>query len=465
MPPNDGVSRIMCLDDDESIRAVVGRFLGRVGYEVLGAANATEALQLLDREPVDLVIADWQLPGLDGLQFLELLRERDRDIPVIMLTALDSVEHAVTAIKAGAVDYLTKPFEPAQLELTVGRALELVRLRRQNAELLQKVQSRDSEHEVIGESRAVRLLLENVAAAASSRATVLLQGESGTGKELLARAIHRQSERRQGPFIRINCAALPESLIESTLFGHEKGAFTGALKRTHGAFERANGGTLLLDEISEMRLDLQPKLLRVLQEREFERVGGDEPIRVDVRIIATTNRQLKEEVEARRFREDLFYRLSVFPIVLPPLRERREDIPVLALHFASRAAAEAGKVFDGIAPEALECLVAHDWPGNVRELQHVIERAVILTREPVLEPHLFQIIRPLPSAPVPLDPAGEVERLTIGTLNLQEAERRIIAHALMLTGGNRTRAALALGIDVRTLRRKLNGGPDALAAD
>ena len=295
---------------------------------------------------------------------------------------------------------------------------------------------------------------------------MLLQGESGTGKELLARAIHDQSDRRDKPFVRINCAALPEGLIESTLFGHERGAFTGALKRSLGAFERANGGTLLLDEISEMRLHLQPKLLRVLQEREVDRLGGAGPVNVDVRVIATTNRDLAAEAIAGRFRQDLYYRLSVFPITVPPLRDRREDIPLLAYRFASKAAADAGKSFQGFTSEALDVLSEHAWPGNVRELQHAVERAVILSNDSTLPGHLFATIKTelRPGAehavsrrsPSVGEGAG-THTLVVPTLDLMDIEHHAIEHALMLSNGNRTRAAALLGIDVRTLRRKLNG--------
>src|SRR5438093_3361533 len=381
------MATVLLVDDEPTIRAALEKSLSRFGHDALNAGNAAEALQMIAAHHVDLVICDWQMPGLDGIELLRLLREEDQDVPVIMLTAFGTIEHAVTAMRAGATHYLTKPFEHEQLQLTVEQALAVGRLRSENRALLRELQGRRSEHEIICDSPALRQLLDSVTSAATSRATVLLQGESGTGKELLARAIHAQSERREGPFIRMNCAALPEGLIESTLFGHEKGAFTGALKRSLGAFERADGGTLLLDEISEMRLDLQPKLLRVLQEREFERLGGAGPIKVDVRIIATTNRNLEGEVASGRFREDLYYRLSVFPIMVPPLRERRDDIPVLVHRFAARAASETGKDIQGFAPEALELLCAHDWPGNVRQLQHAVERAVILSTEPILRVH------------------------------------------------------------------------------
>jgi DNA-binding NtrC family response regulator len=276
-------------------------------------------------------------------------------VPLIMLTGYASIEHAVAAIKAGAIDYITKPIRPEQLKLAVDQALEFVRLRRENEALRREVMEFRNERQILGESAAIRRILQTVAMAAPTRATVLLQGESGTGKELFARAIHDQSDRRDRPFIKLNCAALPEGLVESALFGHERGAFTGAIRRVEGAFERAHRGTLLLDEISEMRLDLQAKLLRVLQEQEFERVGGTQPIRVDVRIIATTNRDLAAEAAAGTFRQDLYYRLSVIPVQIPPLRDRPEDIPVLAYRFAMRTAGEIGKKFEGITPEAIRC--------------------------------------------------------------------------------------------------------------
>jgi DNA-binding NtrC family response regulator len=469
------MATVLLVDDEPTIRVALEKSLSRFGHDALNAANAAEALQMVAAHHVDLVICDWQMPGLDGIELLRLLREEDQDVPVIMLTAFGTIEHAVTAMRAGATHYLTKPFEHEQLQLTVEQALAVARLRSENRSLLRELQGRRSEHEIIGDSPALRQLLDSVTSAATSRATVLLQGESGTGKELLARAIHAQSERREGPFIRMNCAALPEGLIESTLFGHEKGAFTGALKRSLGAFERADGGTLLLDEISEMRLDLQPKLLRVLQEREFERLGGAGPIKVDVRIIATTNRNLEGEVASGRFREDLYYRLSVFPIMVPPLRERRDDIPVLAHRFAARAASETGKDIQGFAPEALELLCAHDWPGNVRQLQHAVERAVILSTEPILRVHLFASLRTASAAAEAIARAhldsqrgaggtgasngtgGGTHVLALPSLDLTEVERQVIEHALALSGGNRTRAAHLLGINVRTLRRKLNG--------
>jgi len=473
------VARVLVVDDEAVVRAATMRMLERAGHEPLGAEGVAAALQVLRRDRVDVVVSDWQMPSLDGFDLLELMKVEGLAAPVVMVTAFGGVANAVAAIKAGAVNYLLKPFQSEELELALAQALSVAKLRDENAALLREVQSRRGAVEIVGESFALRTLLESVAAAAKSRATVLLQGESGTGKELLARAIHDQSDRREKPFVRINCAALPEGLVESTLFGHERGAFTGAVKRSIGAFERANGGTLLLDEISEMRLDLQPKLLRVLQEREFDRLGGAGPVQVDVRVIATTNRDLAAEAAAGRFRQDLYYRLSVFPIVVPPLRDRRDDIPLLAYKFAARAATDAGKTFQGFAPDALEVLREHTWPGNVRELQHAVERAVILSAEPTLQAHLFAQLKSelQPGLDAAVRRGGALREartagadesgahtLVVPTLDLMDIERHVIDHALALSGGNRTRAAALLGIDVRTLRRKLNGPSRASGA-
>jgi DNA-binding NtrC family response regulator len=469
------MARVLVVDDEAIVRATTVRMLERAGHEPVAVEGVADALQLLRRERVDVVVSDWQMPSLDGFDLLELMKVEGLTAPVVMVTAFGGVANAVAAIKAGAVNYLLKPFQSEELELAIAQALSVGKLRDENAALLREVQTRRGSVEIVGESMALRTLLESVAAAARTRATVLLQGESGTGKELLARAIHDQGDRREKPFVRINCAALPEGLIESTLFGHERGAFTGALKRSLGAFERANGGTLLLDEISEMRLDLQPKLLRVLQEREFDRLGGSGPVNVDVRVIATTNRDLAAEAVAGRFRQDLYYRLTVFPVFVPPLRDRRDDIPLLAYRFASRATTEAGKSFEGFAPDALELLREHSWPGNVRELQHAVERAVILSSEPTLQAHLFAQLKTELRPGMEHVASRRVARgdetepgahtLVVPTLDLMDIERQVIDHALTLSGGNRTRAAALLGIDVRTLRRKLNGPSRAAAAN
>ena len=468
------MATILCVDDDPNVGLILEDTLQRAGHTTVMARHVPEALHALAAQEVDLIISDYRMPGITGLEFLTMLGREGHDVPLIMLTGYASIEHAVTAIKAGAVDYITKPVRPQQLELAVDQALEFVRLRRENEALRREVMELRNERQILGDSAAIRRLMQTVAMAAPTRATVLLQGESGTGKELFARAIHDQSSRRDQPFIKLNCAALPEGLIESALFGHEKGAFTGAIKRVEGAFERAHRGTLLLDEISEMRLDLQAKLLRVLQEQEFERVGGTHPIAVDVRIIATTNRNLAAEAQTGHFRQDLYYRLSTIPVSIPPLRERPEDIPVLAYRFALRTAQELGKPFEGLAPDALALLQAAPWPGNVRELQHAVERAVILSPDPVLPARAFDSERfGLADAGIPsggaglraarsFDATGEVSTLdpdaiVLHTLNVSEAEGILIEHALERAGQNRTKAAELLGISVRTLRNKLNG--------
>jgi DNA-binding NtrC family response regulator len=453
---------ILCVDDEPELLKVLARMLQHLGHSVHTAASVQEALQVIAVQSVDLIVSDWSMPHLTGLDLIQLLRDDGNDTPVVMLTAFNSIDHAVLAIRAGAANYLTKPFQRAQIEFAVTQTLKLVTLGAQNAALVREAAAERSQHEMVGASAAFQRLMKSVAAAAGSRATVLLEGESGTGKERLARAIHDQSEQAQRPFVQVNCAALPEHLIESALFGHEKGAFTGAYKRSLGAFERAHGGTLLLDEISEMRIDLQPKLLRVLQEREFERVGGDANIKVDVRIIATTNRDLAAHVAAGRFRQDLYYRLSVLPIRVPPLRDRREDIPALAYRFAVRAAAEAGKSFEGFSAEAMARLEAYGWPGNIRQLQHAVQRAVIFAPRPVLDVGLFELPADVSAAHAPL-PLGQPVNgggLLLDTLHLETVEQKVIAHALRVADGNRTRAAALLGLDVRTLRRKLNVGVD-----
>jgi DNA-binding NtrC family response regulator len=470
------MATILYVDDEPSVGLILEDTLTRAGHRALGAANVVEALQVLSRESVDLIISDYRMPGLTGLEFLALLQREGYEIPLIMVTGYASIEHAVAAIKAGAIDYITKPIRTQQLELAVEQALEYVRLRRENEALRREVMEFRNEKQIVGDSASIRRIMQTISMVAPTRATVLLQGESGTGKELFARALHDQSERRDRPFIKLNCAALPEGLIESALFGHERGAFTGAIKRVEGAFERAHGGTLLLDEISEMRLDLQAKLLRVLQEQEFERVGGTTPIRVDVRVIATTNRDLAAEAAAGNFRQDLYYRLAVVPIEIAPLRDRPDDIPILAYRFAMRTATEVGKKITGISREALALIQKYPWPGNVRELQHAVERAVILSHDEELQPHGFDAQRAgmgsalsqpgaMRNTPTSSDAlayaagaaAAKDGAILLNTLNVEEAERELIKRALEITHNNRTKTAELLGISVRTLRNKLNG--------
>jgi DNA-binding NtrC family response regulator len=457
------MATILCVDDEAAMRNALCVILGRVGHESVAAASAPEALRELSRRTIDLVISDFTMPGIDGIEMMGMIAADGHDVPVIMLTGNASVDHAVLAMKAGATDYLAKPFERQHLEIAVENALSVARLRRENQALRQELGGVRASRSIIGKSVVLRRALQTVSMAARTRATVLLQGESGTGKELFARAIHGQSDRSGEAFVTMNCAALPEGLIESALFGHEKGAFTGAVRRVEGAFERAHRGTLLLDEISEMRIDLQARLLRVLQEQEFERVGGTHPVKVDVRIVATTNRNLAAAVEAGEFRQDLYYRLSVVPITVPPLRDRTEDIPLLANWFAQRAAIETGKKVAGLTPDALALLQGQHWPGNVRELQHSVERAVILSHDEWIGPHAFETESGMRSrGERAVNPASQPQSasrvgVVLQTLDIEEAERLLIGRALEVAGGNRTRAAELLGMSVRSLRSKLNG--------
>ena len=471
------MATILCVDDEPATGVVLEHHLTRIGHRPLLASSVEDALKTIARTPVDLIVADYRMPKATGLDLLSVLEKEGYQIPVIIMTGYSSIEHAVISIKSGAIDYLTKPIRPETLEIAVTQALEVVRLRRENEQFRREINRFRSTRALVGESPHFRRVMETISTVAPTKATVLLEGESGTGKELFARAVHDQSPRHEGPFIAINCAAMPDGLIESALFGHEKGAFTGATTRSAGAFERAHGGTLLLDEISEMRLDLQAKLLRVIQEHEFERVGGHQPIRVDVRLVATTNRHLRAEAEAGRFRTDLFYRLNVVPIKTPPLRERREDIPVLVQHFARRAAEEIGVAVNAVSPEAVDLLMRHSWPGNVRELANAVERAVILSRGGVLRPEVFQGTLDVALKPAALPPPSVTNQLggivaavvpapagASDAFNLDELERQAIQRALAATAGNRTRAAKLLGISERTLRNKLNGRREEPAA-
>jgi DNA-binding NtrC family response regulator len=482
------MATILCVDDEPSVGVVLEHTLSKIGHRPLLVSSVEEALKTVARSPVDLIIADYVMPRLNGIDLLKLLEKEGHRIPVIIMTGYSSIENAVISIKSGAIDYLVKPIRAETLEIAVSQALEVIRLRRENESFRTEIRKLRSSRTLVGESEAFRRVMEVIAAVAPTRATVLLQGESGTGKELFARAIHDQSPRAEGPFVTINCAAMPEGLVESALFGHEKGAFTGATVRTAGAFERANGGTLLLDEISEMRLDLQSKLLRVIQEQEFERVGGTQAIKVDVRLVATTNRDLKAEVDAGRFRGDLYYRLNVMPIRTPALRDRVEDIPRLVHHFLQRAGESLGTSVGPVAPETMQLLQKYSWPGNIRELANAIERAVILSRSgPLMPSHFIGHLHFAPAepagaaagaasgngAPAPVEspvlmaaagssgaapamPAAPAAAMDAPVFNLDEIERRAIDRALAATGGNRTRAARLLGISERTLRNKLN---------
>jgi len=455
------MATILCVDDEPAVGVVLEDALQRINHHPVLVTSVDDALDVLRRTSVDLILSDYRMPEATGLDLLTMLKRRGHDIPVIMMTGYSSIENAVLAIRSGAIDYLTKPVRPETLEIAVNQALEVVRLRAENNRYRREINSLRSRRTLVGDSPAFRSVMDMIETVAPTRATVLLSGESGTGKELFARAIHDQSPRHDKPFVTINCAALPDGLVESALFGHEKGAFTGATARTAGAFERADGGTLLLDEVSEMRLELQSKLLRVIQEHEFERVGGQQTIRVDVRMVATTNRDLKAAVGEGTFREDLYYRLNVVPIVTPPLRERRSDIPALVRHVVQRLARDDGTSVTTVAAETMDLLQQYDWPGNVRELGNAVERAVILSRGDTLLPEAFAgtldgaARQTKENTTVTAEHEGDI-RIPAGVFNLGEVERILIDGALRETGGNRTRAAKLLGISERTLRNKLN---------
>ncbi len=441
---------ILAIDDEALMREYVEEALSRAGHDVDVAASGQEGLQKIRETAYDLVITDLKMAGVDGLDVLRAVREENPGTPCIIMTAYGTVETAVSALKEGANDYIMKPFPPEELEMAVTRAVEQERLVEENRYLRDQVNESYDFHTMVGESRCMREVYKTITKVANSRATVLIRGESGTGKELVARAIHYSGSRASRSFIKVNCAALSAGLLESELFGHEKGAFTGAHERKIGRFELADGGTLLLDEISEIGMELQPKLLRALQEREFERVGGVHTIQVDTRIIATSNRNLEQAVQENAFREDLFFRLNVIPIYLPPLRERKEDIPALMDAFLKRFARENGKRIEGFSKAARELFMDYSWPGNVRELQNAIERAVVLSEDRLLEPHHFSLNQgQIRTAP------GKYDLVLPMGITAADAEKKLILKTLEYCEGNRTRAAKMLDISVRTLRNKL----------
>jgi DNA-binding NtrC family response regulator len=451
--------RILVVDDDSYVRGATEEILIRKGYDVDTASAASGALQMLEEAEYDLLLSDIKMPGMSGLELLEKVKSRWPELTVILMTAYGAIEDAVRAMRNGAYHYVQKGSESTteEMEIVVEQALKVQDTERENRRLRSELQSRYSCGNMIGKAQNMEQVFDLISTVADSRATVLVTGESGTGKELVAKALHYNSARSTGPFIRLNCAALPKDLMESELFGHEKGAFTGAIKQTRGRFEMADGGTLLLDEISEIDPALQAKLLRVLQEREFERVGSTQTIKIDVRIVATTNRDLSKEVEEGNFREDLYYRLNVIEVALPPLRERLEDVPALVRTFIERYNDENGKQIEGIEDEAMDLVSRYDWPGNVRELENYVERAVVVSPGSMLTVADF----PRKLADGPSGSSGD-EGLQVG-LTVHEMERRLIMKTLEAFGGNRTEAAAQLGISTRTLRNKLHeyGAMDA----
>ncbi len=446
----DEKARILVVDDEESHRIMLRAVLQEEGYEVAEAGDGPEAIRAVEQEPFDLILLDIRMTTMDGIEALTEIRKVSPYAPVLMMTAYASVKTAVEALKAGAFEYLTKPLDIEELKILIEKALEYYHLREENLALRERLGDRFDFSRVIGKSRKMKEIFDLLAQVAPTDATVLILGESGTGKEVVANAVHHNSPRANQPFIKVACAALPEALLESELFGHEKGAFTGAVARREGRFQAAHRGTIFLDEVGEMTPATQTKILRVLQEKEFEAVGSTRTVKVDVRVIAATNKDLEKEVREGRFREDLYYRLNVVPVLVPPLRERREDIPDLAGHFLSVYRRKNKKEVKEISKKGLDLLIRYDWPGNVRELENCIERAVIIARGEVIAPADF---------PPQIQSLGSEKedsgiRLPSG-VTLQEVEKALILKTLEDTGGNRSRAAEIMGINRRTLQNKL----------
>jgi two-component system NtrC family response regulator len=447
---------ILVVDDESNYLTVMETLLGGAGYEVVTAPSALEALKIAGSADLDLVLTDMKMPKMSGIELLEELRRLYPDLPVIIMTAFGTVERAVTAMKKGSFDYILKPFKNEEILVTIAKALEYRHLILQNRFLTQELEKKYGFPDIVGESRAMQEILALVKRVAASRATVLVTGESGTGKELIARAIHQVSPRAQKTFISVNCAALTETLLESELFGHERGAFTHAVAMRKGRFELADGGTLFMDEVAEMSPALQVKLLRVLQEMEFERVGGNRTIKVDVRVVAASNRDLKEEMEAGRFREDLFYRLNVVHLTIPPLRQRQEDVPLLSAHFIQKYAAENVRGKLRVTPEALKLLIQYPWPGNVRELENVMERAVILCHDNLITPaDLPRELAPAAATEAKLDIERFIPLHTPLPEALEHIEEQMIRRALEKSGQVQVRAAELLGITKSLLQYKL----------
>jgi two-component system, NtrC family, response regulator len=446
---------VLVVDDEINYLTVMEALLGEAGYETLTAGSAVEALKIAGAADLDLILTDMKMPKMSGIELLEQSQRLYPDLPVIIMTAFGTVEKAVSAMKKGAFDYILKPFKNEEILVTIAKALEHRHLILANRLLNQELDKKYGFPSIVGTSRVMQDILALVKRVAQSRATVLITGESGTGKELIARAIHQVSARGAKSFISVNCAALTETLLESELFGHERGAFTHAVAMRKGRFELADGGTLFMDEVAEMSQALQVKLLRVLQEMEFERVGGARSIKVDVRVVAASNRDLKEEVEAGRFREDLFYRLNVVHLHLPPLRQRQEDIPLLATHFLNKYVLENVRGKTRITPEAFKVLIQYAWPGNVRELENVMERAVILCSNNVISPQDL----PAELAPAPAESKLDIDRFIPLSTPLPEAldsiEEQMIRRALEKSGQVQVRAAELLGITKSLLQYKL----------
>jgi DNA-binding NtrC family response regulator len=439
---------ILVIDDEKNIRTGLGAALEMDGYDVVLAADGAEGLEIALHSAIDLVITDLRMPGVSGEEVLRRVTTETPGIPVIVLTGHGTVENAVEAMRSGAYDFLTKPLDLERLSLLVKRALQNRELVLQHRELEKELQGKKSFEHIIGKSPAMVKVFDVVKRVAPTKASVLITGESGVGKELIANALHNLSPRKDNPFIKVHCAALADTLLESELFGHEKGSFTGAVARKRGRFELANSGTIFLDEIGEIDQAVQIKLLRVLQEKKFERVGGEETLEVDVRVIAATNKDLEKEIAAGRFREDLFYRLNVVSLNVPPLRERKDDIPLMIASFVHEFAAENGKKIDGIEPKARSALYSYDWPGNVRQLRNCVESAVVMSSGSLIT---------LDDLPPSIRSGDEVPSIHIPVgVTMAEAEKQVILQTLSAQNGNKSRTAEVLDIGRKTLHRKLD---------
>ncbi|GJQ50211.1 transcriptional regulatory protein ZraR [Candidatus Kuenenia stuttgartiensis] len=439
--------KLLVVEDDKNTLDGLIQILRRDGYTAVGVSSGYDALNQLSRESFDIVITDMKLPGMGGLSLLQEIKKKNSSIAIVVVTAYSSIKSAVNAVKHGADEYLAKPVDVEELELVLEKLREKQQLVIQNRLLKEELKDKYTFSELVGGSPQMHRIFKMIEDVAPSTASVLIMGETGTGKELVAHAIHYRSERAGKPFVALHCAALSEGILESELFGHEKGAFTGAIQSRKGRFELADGGTLFLDELAEMSLKVQVKLLRVLEKGEFERVGGEKTIKVDVRCIAATNRNLEEEVSEGRFREDLFYRLNVINIQMPPLRERKDDIPILSNYFAVKYAKKYKKEIKGFDPEAIKALLSHHWQGNIRELQNTIERAIVLCKSDTIS------VDHLPESIMPDNEYIPVIKIPIGT-TLKEAEKEIIQRTLQITNGSKQSAAKILGISTRKIEYK-----------
>jgi two-component system response regulator AtoC len=445
-------NRILLIDDEENFRHMLSVILKKRGYDVETASNGIDGLKKIDTGSYDTVLCDIRMPQMDGLEFLKEAQKTGAEATIIMMSAYGTLDTAIEAMKLGAYDYISKPFKPDEIILTLKKAEERERLRRENLFLKQEVQKEYSFENIISKNERMRQIFDTIRKVAKYKSTILIEGESGTGKELVAKAIHFNSDRSSNPFIPVNCGAIPENLLESELFGHTKGSFTNAVRTKKGLFEEADGGTMFLDEIGELPLQLQVKLLRVLQDGEIRRIGDSRPITIDVRIIAATIKDLDKEVRERKFRDDLFYRLNVLPMKIPPLRERKEDIPLLVDHFIGKYSRELNRPIEGIIPEALNCLLKFTWNGNVRELENVIERAIVLTESNTIQ---------VENLPAEIQHAKEESRLSLlnDELSIKKASRYLeidlIKKALQKTKGNHTHAAKLLEISHRALLYKI----------